>query len=150
MKSYIGRLLRDAISSNNVDMVKALYMGNSSNSIIKFEYARMLVKNGNVSLGRELLCELLDTKNRNYALLELGILEVCNGNISKAKEYFNELLNSSYIKDRCCALLELGRIESFYGDKNMAYKYFNKILSIKGDDYYTKMEISRLELKEEM
>lgn len=145
MKGYFGRLLRDAISSDNIDMVRALYMGNPSNSIIKFEYARMLVKKGDVSLGRELLCELLDTKNRNYALLELGILEVCNGNIPKAKEYFNELLTSSYVNDKCCALLELGRIESFYGDKNMAYKYFNKILSIKCDDYYTKMEISRLE-----
>ena len=61
LKSYIGRLLRDAVSSDNIDMVRALYMGNPSNSMIKFEYARMLVKNGDVSLGRELLCELLDT-----------------------------------------------------------------------------------------
>lgn len=145
LKSYIGRLLKDAVANGDIDTVRALYMGSPNDSVIKFEYGRMLVKSGNVSLGRDLLIELLDTKNRNYALLELGILEVYSGNINRAYEYFYELLSSNYVKDRCCALLELGKIESFYGNRDKAYYYFNRILSIKSDDYYTKMEISRLE-----
>ena len=58
-----------------------------------------------------MLLELLDTRNRNYALLELGKLAVQEKNINIAKKCFNEIIAYSYNnKDRNYALLELGII----------------------------------------
>lgn len=145
MRKYINRLLNDAVINNDIGMVRALYMGSPHDYSIKFEYAKMLSNNGDIALARELFYELLDSRNRNFALLELGKLECYFGDILKAKGYFNELLFSNNIKDKCFALLELGKLEAFCGNRDKAYEYFNEILSIKRNDYYAMMEIGMLE-----
>lgn len=149
MKKYLSGLLNEAVKNSDINTIKALYNGSPHEPRIKFEYARLLIKNGNTTLGKKLLIELLDSKNKNYALLELGLLSVTEKDLIKAKECFNELLSSEYINDECCALLELGRIESFYGDKDKAREYFKRILNIKKNDYYAMMELSRLEAENE-
>mgnify|MGYP000009450192 FL=1 len=149
MKSYMRSMLHEAIKNGNVDTVKALYNGNPNDYEIKFEYARLLIDTGDVNQGKKMLLELLDTRNRNYALLELGKLAVQEKNINIAKKCFNEIIAYSYNdKDRNYALLELGIIESKYGNKNKARKNFVEILrntDDRNDKNHALLELGRLE-----
>ena len=149
MKSYMRSMLHEAIKNGNVDTVKALYNGNPNDYEIKFEYARLLIDTGDVNQGKKMLLELLDTRNRNYALLELGKLAVQEKNINIAKKCFNEIIAYSYNdKDRNYALLELGIIESKYGNKNKARKNFVEILrntNDHNDKNHALLELGRLE-----
>lgn len=148
MKKYIYDMLNKAVKNSDINMVKALYNGSPNNSRVKFEYARLLIKEGNITVAKNLLIELLDSKNKNYALLELGILSLMEKDSIQAKEYFNELLTSDNKRDICCALLELGRLESFYGNRDKAREYFYQIMAIKENEYYAMMELSRLEAED--
>ena len=149
MKSYMRSMLHEAIKNGNVDTVKALYNGNPNDYEIKFEYARLLIDTGDVNQGKKMLLELLDTRNRNYALLELGKLAVQEKNINIAKKCFNEIIayryndkdkarknfveilrNTDDRNDKNHALLELGRLEAESGNIEEAKKCFNRLISI--------------------
>lgn len=149
MKNYMRSMLNEAIKKEDINTIKALYKGHPNDYEIKFEYARLLINLGETNQGKKMLLELLDTRNRNYALLELGKIAVREKDIITAKKCFNEILQYSYDdKDRNYALLELGIIESKYGDKNKARKNFVEILKKadnRKDKNHALLELGRLE-----
>jgi tetratricopeptide (TPR) repeat protein len=116
-------------------ILKRLYKFEPENSIIKFELARLLIKNQNSKEeGKRFLEELLDTKSRTYAMLELGRLEAVEENIPKAREYFEELIKSNS-QNKIFAIFELGRIEEKEENIDKAIQYFEKILDTKNEIY---------------
>ena len=85
-------------------ILRKLYDLEPDDRLIKFELARVLTKNKKSLIeGKRLLEELLSTPSHTYAKLELGKLEASEGNIEKARSYFEELLteqNKNYAKSR--------------------------------------------------
>jgi len=122
--------------------------------IIKFELTKLLVKKETtVKRGKKYFEELLKTPNRNYALLELGKLEVSEGNIEKARTYFEELLNTP---SRNYALLELLFLSIKQTNYLEAYTWLEiiveerdvSIVSIKDISFYLKYKMNWLTEKE--
>lgn len=139
-----------AKKSNNLVLIKKLYEENKNNSKIKFAYAKILIIHNKIVEGKVLFEELLNTPSRNYALLELGRLEVQEGNHKKAKEYFIERLNNSESNiDRNYVLLELGKLEVILGNHKKAKEYFIERLNNSKnniDRNYALQELGKLEV----
>ena len=60
--------------------------------------------------ARSTFGKVLETKNKNYAMLELGKMEAKIGNTDSARYYFNELLYGNE-KDKAYATLELALLD---------------------------------------
>lgn len=122
------KLIKDGKYEEARRIIKRLYAFEPNDLVIKLEYARLLIRDENTEeKGIKLLEEELNTRNRNYALLEIGKLEVEHGNILKAREYFDELKNSEDKGTKGYALKEILYLE--IGDKNYeeAYRLFEEI-----------------------
>ena len=88
---------------------------------------------------------MLNTHSKTYAILELGKLEVLEGNYNKARLYFEQLLNT---KDKNFAMVELGKLEVLEGNYNKARLYFEQLLNEQNKNY-AKTELIFLDIKEE-
>lgn len=101
-------------------------------SMVIFEYARLLAKMKKYNQAKQYFKSLFNTSNYNYAVLELGRLEVILGNYNQAKQYFKSLLNKS---DYNYAALELGRLEVTLGNYDKAKEYFKSLLNTSNHNY---------------
>ena len=111
-------------------------------SMVIFEYARLLVKMKKYNQSKQYFRSLLNTSSHKYAVLELGRLEVTFGNYNQSKQYFKSLLNTS---SHNYAVLELGRLEVTLGNYDQAKQYFRSLLSTSNNNYAT-LELGRLEV----
>ena len=102
------------------------------NSVIQsgalFELARLENSNGNYMEAKRILEELLDTTNRNYAMLELGRLEVVLSDYDNARKHFEELAKLDG-NDRRFALQELVRLELRCSNKEKAIEHLHELLN---------------------
>ncbi|MBP3461241.1 MAG: tetratricopeptide repeat protein [Bacilli bacterium] len=107
-------------------ILKRLIKFEPKNSHIKFELARLFVKNEKTKeQGKKMLVELIDTDNDHYALIELAKIEEQDENYETSKYYLSQLEEDNIYK-----LLELGRVE--YRQKNFmkAREYFEKVYNM--------------------
>ena len=114
----------DIKANKSLDDMNNLSRSNFKQYVIKFEYAKLLISNGEITLGKKLLLELIGTSNQNYAAFELGKLEVKQGNLDKARSYFESLFGTS---SEAYALFELGKLEAMAGNMDKA-RYYLEIL----------------------
>lgn len=131
MDEYTYKLFIDAKNSDDIDFMANLYDVNKNDTYIKLEYARMLIKRNQMSFGRSLLLEVLDSKyerDKNYALLELAKLELFQGDYETATKYLMKLLCSSMENDRIFAMFELGKIAILQHDNEEAKDCFLEII----------------------
>ena len=140
MEKKIYSQFEFAKKKRNLKIMETLYYENPKEEIIKFEYAKLLIERNFIEDGKQLLLELLNTSNSDYATLELGKLESFAGNIEEARKYFKKLVhkNDQYGK------LELGILEMHQGNYELARKLFTDLV-INKDDYRAKLELARLE-----
>lgn len=125
-----------------VNILQELYYNNQKDINIKFELARSYYKGSyNIYEARRLLKELLFTKNKTYAKLELGKLEKSQGNIEEARRLFTELKDDEYDS---FAMLELGILEREQGNYNEAYKHLNYLVDNENNSP-AKFELGKLE-----
>lgn len=143
MNDRIYSDFQSAKEQNDLDKMKKLCNSNPKEAIIKFEYAKLLVLNGDFKRARKAFRELLNTSSRNYSLFELGKLEVELNNIDSAKKYLNQLLSTS---SRNYALLELGKLEVKFGNFNDAREYFFQLLGTSSMNYAF-LELGKMELE---
>lgn len=88
----------------------------------RFELAKLLLNNPDrKDEAVSMLEDLLDTKKRKRAMLELGRISRRENNIQLASYYFNGLLTSKY---RGESLIELGKMYKATGDYETAKSYF--------------------------
>ena len=121
------------------EKLRTLYKLEPNDLVIKFELAKILIKNNKTKLeGKKLLLELLNTNSKTYAMLELGKLEVSKGNNDKAREYFEELLNTN---NKIYAVQELIYIEIKENNIIKAYELFEKIVSFNQIELNTKKKL---------
>lgn len=129
-----------AIKNNDIKLIQDLYSKNKEDSYIKLECAKMLIKCGKKYEGKTLLEELLSTSSRDLALLELGRLEVHEGDRNLARLYFDKLKFSSNVKFKQYALLELGKLEVYECNFPFARMHFQNALNTiskgKKEKYY--------------
>ncbi len=131
MDEYTYKLFIDAKNSDDIDSMTSLYELNKNDPYIKLEYARMLIKRNQISFGRSLLLEVLESKyerDKNYALLELAKLELFQGDYETATKYLIKLLCSSMENDRIFAMFELGKIAILQHDNDEAKDCFLEII----------------------
>lgn len=149
MKEYAIDSFKYTKKDNNKERMKELYEIYKNDSYIKFEYAKILLKEKNFSEAEKVLKELLETNNYLYALVELGKLEEMKNNNEAAKEYFLDVLKYGDKKDKVIALHWLGRVEFHLKNYDKAKKYLNDIfyMGTKEDIIYAKLELGRFAFK---
>ncbi len=140
MNKFMNRLLRDVKRSKDLKTMEALYKGSPNDSVVKFEYAKMLIYYGHYVKARQLLTELLDSRNADYAMLELGISEKLVGNVEKAKEYF-EILAAKHDE---AAIFELARLEAGLGNIERGKELLRSIIN-NNPENYARVELGKLE-----
>ena len=96
-----------------------------------FEIAKIAVKKENYDKARKLLQPLFKESfaNYNHVVSLLGKMEAEEGNIDKAKDYYNLLLDKDD-RAKSIGLLELGKIEYDRDNYNEATKYFEALKTI--------------------
>lgn len=128
-------------------ILKRLIKFEPKNLVIKFELARLLVKNEKTKeQGKKMLIELLDTKNDQYAIIELARLEEKEENYATAKYYLNKLNDDNNVY----TLLLNGRIE--FKQKNFikAREYFEKVYNMDCEEsIYASDDLMLLNIVEE-
>lgn len=129
-----------AKKKKNLKILGDLYEQNPKDIFIKFEYARLLVERGFIDDGREILLELLNTDNEDYAKLELAKIYAAENNIEEARSYLTELAERN---DRY-GLLELGILEAHEQNVEVARKILNGLIE-KYNDQRAMLELARLE-----
>lgn len=143
--NYVKKLRTDFkyYSRNKKKSVKP---GNKVSDKLKAEFqkAKSYIDSGNYEEARRILLRQLDTKNKKYALLELGKLEAQLDNIKKAKNYYEKILKIDN-KDEY-AMSEIGKIEYVLGNYDQAKIYFDKILSLTNDPI-TRFQLAKTEYK---
>jgi len=102
--------------------------------------AKIEILNNNYAEARAVLEQR--TEDDILSTIELGRLEVLEGNLDKAKNIFEGLL-STYLK--YWALFELARVEFQNGNVDIAKKYFLECLHSGEKDSYVLLELARLE-----
>lgn len=100
-----------------------------------FQRAKSYIKDGKYDDARKILTGQLNTKNKKFALLELGKLEAQLENLKEAKRYYEMILDIDNKDDY--AMLELGKIEFVLGNYEDAKKQFDKILEFRNDPITT-------------
>lgn len=144
MNNTVYEAFQLAKKQKDLSKMKRLCNNNPNEPIIKFEYAKLLVLNGDFKRARKTFRELLNTSNRNYALFELGKMEKKLGNLEKSRVYFTNLLgtyNEEY------ALLELGNFDYEAGNLEKSRETFEKLLGSRVENYAL-FELALLEMKE--
>lgn len=98
------------------------------NLVLKYEFAKILIEINNLSRARRIFRSLLNTYNDKFAILELGKLDVIEGNYIEARKNFEFLIGTSKFD---YGLLELGKLEVLEGNYDKAKENFETILNIK-------------------
>lgn len=125
MNKFINRLLRTAKKEKDLKTIESIYNGNKNDSIIKFEYAKMLIYYGRYEEARILLLELLNTWNADYAMLELGKAEQAINNIPKAREYYEALAK----KKDPAGIFKLAKLEIDQNNPKRAKELLTSLLN---------------------
>lgn len=113
--------------------------------LIKLELARLLIIKGttkNKRIARKILLELCETEREYAAILELGQLELSEGNYDVAEELFKNLLDTTWEDD---ALFQLINLEEKRENNDKAEKYLMILLNKIND--YSKITKDTLILK---
>lgn len=84
----------EAKRKQDINLMRKLYENNMDDSIIKFEYGKMLAKRHKYSLAKPIFEDLIKTKNNTHAILELGRLEYTLGNVDRVRKHLESLLNT--------------------------------------------------------
>ena len=139
MEKLIHRLFIDAKRNKDLKAMKSLHNGYPNDSTIKFEYAFLLKMYGYYDEAKQLFIELLDTRNADYAMIELGIMAENENDLPKAREYFEKVARygDNY------ALFHLARLDRLEKKYNKARKELQALLSTKMEG--VKTELGRLE-----
>ena len=102
---------------------------------VRFEIARILINAQETKKeGRIILLDLLNTKNRKCAMLELGKLYAREGNKKQAKYYFEKLIKEKAQNEEY-AMLELGRLYAIENKTTKARQCFEELLDTKNRTY---------------
>ena len=109
-----------------------------------FQRAKSYINTGRYDEAREILIRQLNTKNKKYAMLELGKLEAQLENIKEAKRYYEMILKLDSKDDY--AMFEIGKIEYVLGNYKEAKDRFEKILEIRNDPI-TRFQLAKTEYK---
>lgn len=143
--NYVKKL-RTNLKYYSRDKKKSVKPDNKVSDKLKneFQRAKSYIANGNYEEARSILLRQLNTKNKKYALLELGKLEAQLENIKEAKRYYEMILKIDQ-KDEY-ALSEIGKIEFVLGNYEEAKIYFDKILTLSNDPI-TKFQLAKTEYK---
>lgn len=143
--NYVKKLRTD-LKYYSRDKKKSVKPDNKVSDKLKneFQRAKSYIANGNYEEARSILLRQLNTKNKKYALLELGKLEAQLENIKEAKRYYEMILKIDQ-KDEY-ALSEIGKIEFVLGNYEEAKIYFDKILTLSNDPI-TKFQLAKTEYK---
>lgn len=131
---------RDAII-----ILKRLCKFEPNDLILKFELARLLIKNEDTKIeGKLLLEELLDTENKAYAMIELGKLKLEEENKKEARKYFLLALNT---ENKAYAMIELGKLELKEDNVEKSRYYLEEALNISNEEEKT-LELGKLDPKD--
>ena len=128
-------------------ILRQINQSEPNDNIVKFELAKLLAKDKYTTKEAEKsfkeLINIGSSKDRTYALLELGRLYASVGKENEAEKSFKELLNT---QSRTYALLELGRLYESVGKENEAEKCFKELINIGSskDRSYAMLELGRL------
>lgn len=141
MDSKLIEKMLKAKRNKDIVAMEKLYKENSHESLLKFEYARLLRLKGNLDESRKLLLQLLNARIGTHARLELGMIEKECGNIDEACKYFESLLNE---QNKDFAMLQLGKIEKENGNIKKAREYFEFLIE-KYENKYARLELGKLE-----
>ena len=116
-----------------IEILKKVKKDEPNDNVVKFELAKLFIKyKETMDKGKSMLLDLLNTQNKNYAILELGKLEASLNNYDEAKNYFLQLLNT---QNKNYAILELGRLEASLNNYAEAKKYFLLLLNTDAKDF---------------
>ena len=125
-------------------ILRQINQSEPNDNIVKFELAKLLAKDKYTTKEAEKsfkeLINIGSSKDRTYALLELGRLYASVGKENEAEKSFKELLNT---QSRTYALLELGRLYASVGKTNDAEKCFKELLNTQSRTY-AMLELGRL------
>lgn len=72
MNDYVYNLLKEAKQTNNISLLHMLYENYPQNKVVACEYAKALIKTGNIELAKKILTELSGTKYKKYVIDELN------------------------------------------------------------------------------
>ena len=129
-ENYLRRIV--AFKNKDEKVIRRLQRKNPNDLNLKFEFAKLLLSKGEeyYDEAEKLLIDLLQTRNKRYAMLELGKLEYKKENLKEARTYFEKLLS---IWEDAYARLELGKIEYDLENFEKAKFNFEKVLKEKYD-----------------
>ena len=144
-KNYVKKLHTD-LKYYSKDKIRPAKLDNNVSSDLKndFQRAKSYINTGKYEQARRILIGQLNTKNRKYAMLELGKLEAQLENIKEAKNYYEMILKIDPKDDY--AMQELGRMEYVLGNYKEAKAYFEKILELVNDPITT-FQLAKTEYK---
>ena len=112
---------------------------------VRFELARVLInKIETRQEGKNILLSLLNTENKEYALLQLGKIYAKEGENDKARWNFEQLLKTP---SRTYAMLELGKLYAKEGKNDKAGWNFEQLLKTPSRTY-AMLELGKLYAKE--
>jgi tetratricopeptide (TPR) repeat protein len=104
---------------------------------IRYEYIRCLINSNDpelISIARLHFEKMIGTHNENYAMFELGKLDMQEGNLSMAAEHFEHLIAVAGDKS---AMFELGKLEILRGNYKKAKACLAGTLLTKNNVYAT-------------
>ena len=136
--------VQELISNNDIYGFGNLFLNNSDDLFVKYEYAKLLSKNNFKPIAKNLFEELICTRYEAQARIQISKIEKEFGNIEKAKEQLKLVKNpNKYVE---IALLELGKIEYEQGNYKEAKTYFNFFIenNIESKNYAI-IELAKLE-----
>ena len=129
---------KKAKHSDDIEIMEKIYRDHQNDKVIKFTYAKQLLKRKRNKEARILLESIITDK---FVIFELGKLEFSEGNIDKAREYFEQILD---IVDDKYTILELGKLEIAAGNIDKARKLLESLLNTSSREYAL-FELGRLE-----
>lgn len=144
-KNYVKKLHTD-VNYYSKSRTKSVKFDNKVSDDLKsdFQRAKSYIQNGRYDEARRILKGQLNTKNKIYAMLELGKLEAQLENIKEAKSYYEMILKLDPKDDY--ALYEIGKIEYVLGNFESAKNYFEKVLEFR-NDVLTTFQLAKTEYK---
>lgn len=139
---HAKELIKNNKSEYALKLLEELFYENQKDINIKFELAKLYYRgNFDINEARRLLTELLFTKNKIYAKLELAILEKEQGNFEEARRLLTELVDDEFDS---FAKFELGRLEKELGNYEESRRILTELV-IYENNIYAIIELALLE-----
>lgn len=109
-------------------ILETLLFLDSRDRYINLEYARILLRNDPTNkTAKNILLFLYCEYNDFNAMIELGILELQNGNFKKARQYFESVLN---VEENAIALQKLIYMEIHNKNYEEAYELYKRLMLV--------------------